>query len=241
LAVKPVTQISQGADILEIRIPQAEHLKVNRDVHANIHVFNKSTGLPVTNRSGVSCYFDLYNQTGDHLIETLELESDGEIEWEIDISGTNFSSTGTYSFVVWCNNSGQGGFVSSGFDVTTSGEDEVEDNMPLIIIGGILVIIILYFIVLIRMFSERQFTEHGLIKMLFYLVAFWVVLIPLAIMSSFLEHYAGPEDVISLINVLYEMMVYLNYFITIYFILWFIIQMLKKVGNTRNKLKFDNG
>jgi len=240
-AVKPITQIAEGDNVLEVRIPQADHLKVGRDVHANIHVFNRSTGLPVSNITGVSCYFDLYNQTGDHLIEVLELESDGELEWEIDIAGSNFSATGSYSFIIWCNNSVNGGFVSAGFDVTSTGEDEVVDNMPLVVVGGLLAIIVLYFIVLIRMFSERTMTEHGLVRMLFYLIAFWAVLIPLNILTLFLEHYAGPEEVIANIEILYEVMIYLNYFITIYFVLWFLIQLLKKVmAPSTNKLRLSN-
>jgi len=238
-AVKPVTQTSEGVNTFEIRIPQAEHLKVGRDVHANIHIFNKSTGLPIASGTGAVCLFDLYNQTGDHLIEKLILENDGDVEWEIDIGGGNFSTTGSYSFIIWCNTTTLGGFVSSGFDVTTSGEDEVEDNMPLVIIGGILIVIALYFIVLIRMFAEREFTEHGMVRMLFYLTAFWVILIPVHVMSLFLEHYSGPEEVIGMITLMFQLIVWLNYFITVYFILWFLIQLFKKIGNTKNKLMFD--
>lgn len=238
-AVKPVTQSAEGENTFEIRIPQAEHLKVGRDVHANIHIFNKSTGLPITAGTGAVCLFDLYNQTGDHLIEKLILTNDGDVEWEIDIGGGNFSTTGSYSFIIWCNTTNIGGFVSSGFDVTTSGEDEVVDNLPLIVVGGMLLIIVLYFIVLIKMFSEREFTEHGMVRMLFYLTAFWVILIPINTLVIFLEHYAGPAEVIDSLNLLYQIIIWLNYFITVYFMLWFLIQMFKKIGNTKNKLMFD--
>ena len=111
--------------------------------------------------------------------------------------------------------------------------------MPLTTIIGTVVIIILYFIVLIRMFAEREFNEHGIIKMLFYLIAFWAILIPLNILVQFLEHYAGPADVIDSIQLLHLIIVYLNYFITIYFMLWFLIQLLKKVGKSKNKIKFE--
>lgn len=239
LAVKPVSQISEGTDVLEIRIPQAEHLKIDTAVHVNIHVFNKTSGIPIGNDSGVSCYLDLYNQTGGHLIEILELENTQDIEWEADISAENFSTTGTYSYVIWCNTTRIGGFVSAGFDVTSTGEDEIIGNMPIATIGGTIIIIILYFIVLVRMFAEREFNEHGIVKMLFYLIAFWAILIPLNILVQFLEHYAGPADVIDSIQLLHLVIVYLNYFITIYFVLWLAVQVLKKTMNHRNKLRLS--
>jgi len=111
--------------------------------------------------------------------------------------------------------------------------------MPLVIVGGMLIIIILYFIILIRMLTERQFTEHGLIKMMFYLIAFWVILVPLNILVQFLEHYAGPAEVIDSIQLLHQVIVWLNWFITFYFMLWILVQILKKVGNTTNKIRFD--
>jgi len=238
-AVKPVTQISGGDTILEIRIPQGDHIKQNNDVHLNIHVFNKSDGLSVGEPQGISCYLDLYNATGNHFIDVLEMDRDG-VEFDLDIGGENFSDLGSYSFMVYCNNSNIGGFISAGFDVTTTGEDEVVDNMPLIIVGSMVLIIALYFVVLIRLFSEREFTEHGLIKMMFHLIAFWAVLIPLNIVVQFLEHYAGPTDVVTSIQNLHEIIVYINYFITIYFVLWLLVQLLKRIGKSTNKLKLSN-
>lgn len=243
LLVLPITlagsQISEGTNVLEIRIPQRDYIQTGSDVSINIQVFNKSNGLAVGVQAGVDCYLDLYNATGNQFVDRLQFTRE-DIDYDVDISGTNFTTVGAYSFLLFCNNSNIGGFVSDGFDVTSTGKDEVEDNMPLIIIGAMILLIALYFVVLIRLFSERAFTEHGLIKMMFHLIAFWAILIPLNISVQFLEHYAGPEDVIASIQNLHEIIIYLNYFITIYFMLWFIIQMLKKVSNNGSNLKLSN-
>ena len=46
-SVKPVTQVAGGDNVLDIRVPQADHLKIDTTLHANIHVFNRTTGLPI--------------------------------------------------------------------------------------------------------------------------------------------------------------------------------------------------
>jgi len=236
----PTTIVSTVETGFQVDVTTVSHVQRDSTHHINVHVFNSTNGVPVGAKEGVSCYGDLYNKSGDHLIEVFELTRDG-VEYEWDIGGTNFTNDGIYPYVIYCNTSVQGGFFSTAFDVTVSGEDEVIDNLPISITVAIMVIIVLYFIVLIRLFAERQFSEHGFIKMLFYLTAFWVILIPINILVIFADHYAAPEVVIEQVELLFQLMVYLNYFITIYFILWFVIQLLKKVGNTSNKLRFENG
>ncbi len=236
----PITQVSIPGDTgLQVEVPTNAHVKEGEGVHLNIHVYNVTNGIPVGAKEGVNCYADLYNRSGEHIVDRLELGRD-DIEFDWNISANNFTEHGNFPFVVTCNNSRQGGFFESTFEVTTSGEDEVVDNMPLTIILIMLGIVVLYFIVLIKMFAEREFSEHGFIKMLFYLTAFWVILLPLHISILFLDHYAGPEEVIELVEILFVVMTFLNYFITVYFVLWFLIQLLKKIGKSNNKLRLSN-
>ena len=52
-------------------------------------------------------------------------------------------------------------------------------------------------------------------------------------MSIFNEYYNGPVTVTTMIETLYQIVIWLNYFITIYFILWFVVQMIRKIGEGR--------
>jgi len=156
IAVKPGTQISEGDNILEIRIPQADHIQQGADVHVNIHVFNKTTGLSVGEAAGISCYVDLYNQTGAHFISVAELDRDG-IEFELDISGSNFTTLGAYSFMIYCNNSILGGFVSGGFEVTTTGEDHEINNLALAFLIVIPLFISIFFLIVSWMLDPLKY------------------------------------------------------------------------------------
>ncbi len=116
---------------------------------------------------------------------------------------------------------------------------EGDAQMPIAVILTVIFVIIFYFFIMIKLFTGRDFTEHGLITLLFLMIAFWILLLPLNMAIQYNDDGGGPTAVTNYLNLLYKIMVYLNWFITIYFILWLVVQILKKVGNTKNKLRFD--
>lgn len=152
LGVKP-TQLSTATDGIEIKFPQQEYLKQYRNVQYNFHIFNKSNGMPL-NENNAFCTLHLYNQTGSHIyIENLTTT---EHTWDFtgNISGGNFSSTGLYSYIVQCNNSNYGGFVSSAIQVTYTGNPPPTDFIK--------VLFILLFVVIlgIFLFSILLLVQH---------------------------------------------------------------------------------
>ena len=125
---EPPFQTAEGVNTLEVRIPHAEFLKLNRGVQSNIHVFNKTTGLELPNTL-VDCDIHIYNSTGYEVLGADYL-NEGGFDKQLNISGTVFSKTGRYGFEIDCNatpktqTNGQGGFANGGFEVTESGTDE---------------------------------------------------------------------------------------------------------------------
>jgi hypothetical protein len=125
-AIPPVLQDSNFATGYEIEIPFIGTLKQNQDFTFNFHLFNQSNGYPIDN-SSTNCYFDLYNSSGVHLIETI-VPHENSIkvnEWELKVLGGNFSSIGQYGYIIQCNSSTSslGGVEEVGFEVTLNGED----------------------------------------------------------------------------------------------------------------------
>lgn len=87
-------------------------LSVNQAFDFNFHVFNFSNGVPLSNTT-LSCYFHLYNQTGDHSYSTTlknDPYSEHQVinEWAARLSETNFSSSGYYAYLVQCNGTQMG-------------------------------------------------------------------------------------------------------------------------------------
>ena len=121
-SAKP-TQVFTGDVGLEIRVPQAEFLKQNEEGQLNLHVYNLSNGFPMTNDT-TSCLLHIFNRTGHHVFNEIFDYNEDDGDFFLDIGGGNFSQIGFYSFIIGCNTSTIGGFVSGSFRVTTDGEDD---------------------------------------------------------------------------------------------------------------------
>ena len=64
--------------------------------------------------------------------------------------------------------------------------------------------------------------------------SFWLLLIPLSITIQFNEYLGGPEGVTTMLNNVMPWVFWFNIFITLYFILWYIISMLRNLQGVRN-------
>jgi len=139
-SAKP-TQVFTGDVGIEIKIPLAEFITQNQDAQLNLHIFNLSNGLLMTNET-TDCLFHLYNKSGHHILnEEMEFD-DNYNDFQLNIGGGNFSQLGFHSFIIQCNESSIGGFVSGSVEVTKTG-DSSETNY--IVIGLILAVITFIF------------------------------------------------------------------------------------------------
>ena len=121
LAIKPVTQLSTG-DGQTIEYPKITHIPYGSDFKLHFHVYNTS-GFLKTNTS-TNCSFHLYDKYGNHIIENeaVEFDSNG-VDFKIDLNKSILNYIGEYSYIMGCNCSKEGGFVSVPFAVTRDGRD----------------------------------------------------------------------------------------------------------------------
>ncbi len=183
----------------------------------------------LTNRSG--------DVTGANCSIQIRNESYGTIEnFEMDERGGgwynrthNSSRVGTH----YCRyNCTQGNlFVAETCDFAIRGDT----GMPIAVVLTVIFVILVYFFLLINLFLTRTFTEHGLIKLLFLMTAFWLMLLPVNIAIQFNDANGGPVAVTDHLSLLYQIMIWLNYFIMIYFFLWLLVQLMKKIGNVKRR------
>lgn len=125
VSAAPPFQQSVSSVGLDIRFPQVDTVKQFNDIEYNIHVYNKSDGMLVTNTT-VTCHVHLYNSTGYHVYDSdMAFSSVYDEDFVLFIDGGNFSTIQRMSAITQCNSSSEGGFVSFGFDVTPTGEKNV--------------------------------------------------------------------------------------------------------------------
>ena len=102
-----------------------------QDTHHNFvaHVFNYSNGIPITHN--ISCYFHLYNVHGNHVAEMYDSTVDHNFDFEFAPNAKNFSTLGSMSYIIQCNNSVAGGFLSAPFQVTPCVTFVLKENQTL--------------------------------------------------------------------------------------------------------------
>ncbi|GAH01631.1 unnamed protein product, partial [marine sediment metagenome] len=124
-SVNGATIIQQNFNFDEgytIKFPPFNTFEQGEDVELAFHVFNISNGYPVN--EGISCDFHVYNNSGKHLSVQTVTETAHQYDYEFKTDGLNFSAIGDYAYIVGCNNSLIGGFVSHSLTITKSGTDE---------------------------------------------------------------------------------------------------------------------
>ncbi len=191
----------------------------------SVHLSN-NTGVV----TGATCQAEIRNEDYDVIHNVTLNEIDGG--W---YNGTyNQSKIGKY----FCRQNCTMGalFVAETCDFVIAGEV----NMPVAVILVVIFVIFVYFFLLVGLFTARTFSEHGLIKLLFFMIAFWILLVPINMAVLYNNFNGGPVAVTDMLELLHQIMIWLNSFIIVYFILWFLTQMLKKIGNTKNKLRLSN-
>ena len=207
--ILPIVMADQG---------EIEIYKPNEIMDLSVHLTN-TTG----NVLGATCQVEIRNEIYD-VIYNVTLN---EIEGGWYNATYNQSRIGKYFCRQNCTQGKM--FVAETCDFVIRGDED----MPIAVILVVLFVIIIYFFLLINLFTARQFTEHGLIKLLFLMIAFWVLLLPVNMAIQYNDANGGPVAVTTYLELLYQIMIWLNSFIIVYFMLWFIVQMMKKIGEGR--------
>lgn len=198
LAVPPVTQEFIGDVGLTLENPLVSFLKQGRDVIAHLHVYNSSSGFPMTNES-TSCFLDIYNETGYEIFR--ENYSYVHNEWELNISGGNFSGLGEYGFLIQCNTAEIGGFVRGRVKVTESGMEESVTG------GGTLIGIILFGITFIFMGLAVAFKDSRPWMIFFFLFGFLMMIVDLRFAAMIIQSNSNISNMVGNLNMLYTIFV----------------------------------
>jgi len=134
----------------DIKYPPVDTIIQYQDYEFEFHVFNKTNGVPVyaDGQSEISCYFHLYNSSGNHIAEMFDATPSHTFDYTFLVNGANFSQLGPYSYIVQCNSSNQGGFDSVPFRVTPTGQPFYTETANILIIGiiALMFIAIIFFV-----------------------------------------------------------------------------------------------
>lgn len=146
----PPFQTSSGASSWQVRTEFIDVHKINTQHEFIAHIYNESNGVPIT--SGASCYFHLYNQHGNHLLELTDTTTSHSYDYEFIANAGNFTTAGQYSYLIQCNSSTQGGFIAWTFEVTPNGE--LADTGTAVFYIGLLAVLLFFLALTIYSFTQ---------------------------------------------------------------------------------------
>jgi len=170
-AAPPFVQESTGTGGLEIKTGFPEVLKQEMAHDFYIHVFNTSDGAFMI--EDTSCYFHVYNTSGQHIFEGNDSTASHTFDYEFSLDGNNFTKEGIYQYIVQCNDTvGQGGFFASSFIVTPSGKYlEPEDS----IVNGFLGVLVLGLAFFFLFFAKG--TENAGVKLFLNMIGYLIMVL----------------------------------------------------------------
>lgn len=151
LSAPPVTTINTIDRGFIIKYPGTESYAKNQTITFNFHVINITDGLPIT--SGITCYFHLYNQSGNHIYTLHNIATlDYSFDYQAKVLGSNFTKTGHYSYAFQCNSTSLGGFIENAIEVTQYGE--IPTTSKAIIFFCLVAIILFFLTITLLLFLE---------------------------------------------------------------------------------------
>ena len=124
-AIPPVQTNINTAIGVQVEFTEIEFIENNQFHLFNAHAFNISNGLELTNDT-TSCVFSMFDNVGFHVINEVSMNYEMDaMDWDYNVTATNFTRNGEYEGLIHCNTSTIGGFVSFGFEVTQDGFEDV--------------------------------------------------------------------------------------------------------------------
>lgn len=222
-AVKP-SVASSGTEMgYLIEYPLFDYIEQGSTMKFNFHLYNSTSGYPVNNASGVKCYFHLYNSTGKHVLVLNDLTiTDHNYDYQANIDGSYISNIGTYSYSMQCNNSNQGGFVESGFNVVKGAKNNQNDGYFGIGFIFLLLVMMSFFGFMGYMFSKEENYTYFM-SYLFWYIALFFPLYGMRVLRSMV--FISPY-LVNLVNGLYRVYLVLYAILFVFFIAYLLILML---------------
>lgn len=148
----PPFSTQTSSNTLQIESPALPVTEQGSDRRFHAHVINQTSSK--TNKT-TSCALHVYNQTGYDITTTtqwMEFEAYNGIDFAMTIGGGNFSSTGTYAYVIQCNSTNEIGFYRGQFQVTPNGE--IADTGTAVFYIGILAVLLFFMALSVYAFME---------------------------------------------------------------------------------------
>ncbi len=188
LAQPPFQESTPEAGELTVIVPKVEYVLEGAAFDFHVHAYN-STGHQVFNTT-TDCKIHVYNVTGNHIIDSVMDWSASNEGWEVTLNTTTTGNKGLLPFIVWCNNTAEGGFFSGTLDINDVTSVGVTDDAT----QGVSVTFFMLLATLIILLLPKlygAFTENQIVNLIItrccYVLGFYLMIMNAGALASIAE------------------------------------------------------
>jgi len=232
VAVK-TTQVST-TDAAEIVIiyPKNDYFVYEQDFTLHFHAYN-STGYLLTNDTTV-CNLHVYNETGNHVYETDMLFDGNGVDFYYIMSGSKFTHTGEYGYLIHCNSDTESGFISSNFLIANG--SPMGESVTGWLLAALIIAPLLFSLILIGGIALLDPVEHivlRIITFLFSYIAFFMSLLLGAVSVARYLDFQAMQDNITILLWVTGLMLFV---IISYFMIYIFYKSIQAAGQKKDEM-----
>lgn len=204
---------------LTIMYPPNPFYEVNKNIQLNFHVFNGSN-FALNNKTTV-CNIHIYDNKGTPIVEKNQMIMDPNLlDYIYYLNNTVFNNVSSdYPYIMWCNNSVEGGFISGTF--TVQDKSKLYES-TFLILPATMSIIPLFFALICLIGAISLGKEHAALRIGLFLLSFIPVFMSLQIiMLAIVRYYGWNEMQNSIADIVFRLGVIFAAIIS-YFIIYLI-------------------
>ena len=212
--------------IIRSAIPDIFMKQDNVSYDFHVHVFDATTGNPIV--EACNCSLHIYDLDGTHLFEGYDGVASHDWDYSWDVGEGNFSVGEEYPYIIQCNGTyatdDEGGFVSSSFIVTRSGQEVIKGNALAFFILLTFVILVGTMIITMKYFKRGVNMEMDLSDLVMSYISFFVFLL----FYYFSFYYWGNPFVMGLLEASLWVVGFMNLFVASIMVFFNILNRINK-------------
>lgn len=221
-AVPPFSVVQTASDNLDIAYPKNPAFIQDQSFNLHFHVFNSSGFILKPNQA--TCIIHIYNASNNHLLERNMTGDSNGLEFVVNLNSTHSSRIGSYPYIVQCNTTNEGGFVSTTYEVTANGTYNIENStaIPFMIYLFGTIAVLFWFG---TMLEENDQWQQG-IKLLLNLFGLALLIIGAGYLIANMQSMNVPQSNYTIMNTLYWVLLVVLLFLIILFLVIFIFKLI---------------
>jgi hypothetical protein len=226
--VKPDPQINPTG--LDIVYPKAQAYELGQDFNIYIMVNNFTTGLNIDNTTA-SCVLYVSNHSNNDIVVSEDFTYYGNNIFKAEISNSSFEIGGFYPYVIYCNTTTAGGFISDEILISVDGAGELTTGNGFLAVA--LILLPLFFSLILMKWVGIIGEGHEVFRLAMSLLSLTLVYVSLWFSALSVIKFFFWNEMTEALTMITEVLGWVFFAIISYFIIVMIYNIFVSIGKKK--------